>query len=220
MRPSLQHLIFDMDGVIIDSESLHYQAGFAAFQTLGFQIDYTVLHTQFKAHPDLKMFTLMLQSLGAQDPQIWIPQLIQAKAAAFHSLLPQASLIPGVLEFIDLAYRRYGSLGLVTSSTRIDQCRIFEQFNLNPWFKVIVTADDVQRFKPDPDPYRHALSQLQCDPERVLVFEDSPHGVQSAVEAGCRVVGLASSVPPRILISAGAERVFSTFKDVQEWIAD
>lgn len=77
-----------------------------------------------------------------------------------------------------------------------------------------MTADDVARTKPDPEPYLKAAAGLGVDPRSAIVVENAPLGVQSALAAGCRVLGVAQTMPPDELRACGAHVVVARIADV------
>ena len=81
-------------------------------------------------------------------------------------------------------------------------------------FEAIVTADDVRRFKPNPDPYLKALEKLKQEPEGCLVVENAPAGVQSAKAAGLTCYAVASTLPPPYL--QASDRIFPSLKALSD----
>jgi HAD superfamily hydrolase (TIGR01509 family) len=210
---SIQTIIFDMDGVIVDSEPLHARAGELALATYGIDAPMQGLQQQFKGMTDHALFAAIVQQSSQLDPS-WVDRLIAAKAEAFYRLLDQIPLVPEVMDFLPWARQRYTKLGLATSATPQDQGWIFTQFQLHAWFDVVVTAADIQKAKPDPDPYLTAASRLGIDPPYCLVIEDSLNGIRSAKAAGCRAVGLTTSFGSDALYQAGADLVVQGFREL------
>ncbi|NJK63385.1 MAG: HAD hydrolase-like protein [Synechococcaceae cyanobacterium SM2_3_1] len=156
-------LIFDMDGVIIDSELLHLQAGIRALEKhdLG-EIAFPELHPGYRGRSDQEMFRELVQIYRPQAPcSELISSLIEAKAQAFSLLLTQVRLVDQVLPFLETARRIYPRLALTTSATARDQEQVFAQFQLHPWFDVVVTAAEITKAKPDPEPYHLTTTRLQ-----------------------------------------------------------
>ncbi len=210
-------VIFDMDGVIIDSEPLHEKAQRIVFARHGLDVPVRA-YSDFKGQTEEVVFNLVVREWGngSHDPGV----LASEKHAIYASLIDEMQLMQGSLEFIrflsDLGY----PLALTTSATRANQERVFERFELAPYFNAVVTAEDVRRSKPDPEPYVVTASRMSWEPARCLVIEDSLNGVRSAVGAGCRVAALTTSFPADALLSAGADLVKGTFADLQAEFAD
>ncbi|MEX0747938.1 MAG: HAD family phosphatase, partial [Rhodothermales bacterium] len=140
-------------------------------------------------------------------------ELIEAKEQAYRALLIHLELIPGALSFIQRAYRVF-KLALTTSSVRQDQRIAFDRFDLDQYFEAIVTAEDIKRSKPHPEPYLITAGRLGVDSGRCLVVEDSLNGVRSGVAAGCVVAGMTTSFDEVKLSSAGAHFTVDTFEEL------
>ncbi|MGQ9837462.1 MAG: HAD family hydrolase [Cyanobacteriota bacterium] len=216
---SFDSLFFDMDGVIVDSEPIHAQAGAIALERCNLSIDLAPISLQFKGCTDWDMFAYIVEQFtetSENERQAAIQRLLETKASAFAELLEQVSLVPGVLEFLAASRQRFATLALTTSATRRDQEHIFNRFNLGCWFDRVITAEDIQRAKPDPEPYLKTAAMLGVDPRLCLVIEDSPNGIRSAKGAGCFAVGLTTSFRPTELRQAGADAVVESFASLAE----
>ncbi len=208
-------IIFDMDGVIVLSESLHLEAGQAALERHGIQVDFAEIHRQFRGRTDQDMFDSILQQHPAA---VSLQRLIQDKDEIFLSRLDRVAPVQGAMEFIRQVRRHCSKVGLTTSASRQDQQRVFQIFDLHPWFDWVVTADDVGKAKPDPEPYVRTVQGLGCDPARCLVIEDAIHGIQAARGAGCQVIGITTSFPREDLLAAGAVAVIDDFSELQTYL--
>lgn len=225
---SFVSLFFDMDGVIVDSEPIHAQAGAIALQRRNLLIDLDPISLQFKGRTDRDMFEYIVERFspasGDDDPpghaeherRAEVQRLIDEKAAVFHELLEEVLLVPGVLQFLAASRQRFSTLALTTSATRRDQEQIFNRFNLHGWFDGVITAEDIQRAKPDPEPYLKTAAILGLDPKLCLVIEDSTNGIRSAKGAGCFAVGITTSFQPEDLRQAGADAVVQSFAELAE----
>ncbi|MEN9201764.1 MAG: HAD family phosphatase [Thermostichus sp. DG_1_6_bins_120] len=216
---SFDGLIFDMDGVIVDSEPIHAQAGATALQRCGLSIELAPISLRFKGCTDRDMFAYLVEhctDTPVEEQQAVVQRLIAEKASAFADLLDQVSLVPGVLEFLAASRRRFSALALTTSATRQDQERIFTRFDLGRWFDGVITAEDIQRAKPDPEPYLKTAACLGVDPGLCLVIEDSTHGIRSAKGAGCFAVGITTSFAPEALRQARADAVVESFAELAQ----
>ncbi|NNE47701.1 MAG: HAD family hydrolase, partial [Rhodothermales bacterium] len=107
-------------------------------------------------------------------------------------------------------------LALTTSAIRDNQVKAFELFGLQPYFEVVVTAENVSRPKPHPEPYVMTASRMGVPVENCLVIEDSVNGVRSALRAGCKVAALTTSFSAEILRNAGADSVHNSFAGLQK----
>ncbi len=213
---SIQTIIFDMDGVIIDSEPLHSKAGKRALDHSGIHLNLEPIQEIFKGRTDYDIFSYIVANYAPEDPnpEEQVAQLIEAKAKAFYDLLDQVPLVPDVLSFVESAKQHYGKLGLATSANRLDQQRVFDRFNLHNWFDVVIVAEDIIKAKPDPEPYQKAAQKLAISPQFCLVIEDSINGIRSAKGAGCQAIGITTSFPREELFAAGADDVIDRFDEL------
>lgn len=203
-------VIFDLDGVIIDSEPLHERATRKAGAEHGIDVSDAVFD-EFRGQTDEAIAAHL-----AQQADIDPASFLAAKHAAYEALLDELTLMPQVLDFIDALDERGLPLALVTSGAPHDQQRVFEQFGLTPYFQVVITAADVTQAKPHPEPYQQAVQQLAMDAGACLVVEDSTHGVVAARRAGCTVVGFCSSFSASALENAGAHLTVEQYEELAQ----
>jgi HAD superfamily hydrolase (TIGR01509 family) len=204
-------IIFDLDGVIIDSETLHNAAVAAALTAHGVQLPPSIFE-EFLGIPDEVFLEHASRTyLGGRVPAA---DLLADKQRIFLQNQDQVRDIPGAVDFIHRVRAQVGKLALVTSSLRENQELAFAKFGLRPLFDVVVTAEDVTHTKPHSEPYLTAVVRLGIPPGECVVIEDSLHGIASARGAGCRVVGLATSYSREALAAAGADIVCRTYAEV------
>ena len=206
-------VIFDMDGVIIDSEPLHEKAQRIVFANNDLQVPVNV-YTDFKGQTEEDVFSYVVREFGneAHDQRALVAQ----KHAVYSRLMDEMQPIEGAIAFIDFLAGLDIRLALTTSAIRDNQVKAFELFGLQPYFEVVVTAEDVSRPKPHPEPYVMTASRMDVPVENCLVIEDSVNGVRSALGAGCRVAALTTSFSAEILRNAGADFVHDSFADLQK----
>lgn len=209
--PTFQAVIFDLDGVIIDSEPLHEEAIRRVFVANNLAVPPTIYGT-FKGQTDRDVLRHAIDTYS--NGPLNVEALIQQKHAAYAALLDQLTLIPGAKDCIETLARQGMPLALTTSSAKTNQQRAFSRFNLSPYFSVVITADDITHPKPDPQPYMRTVEALGVAASESVVLEDSYSGVLSAVRAGCTVVGLTTSFPAEKLHAAGAHYVVDTFQEI------
>ena len=194
-------IIFDMDGVIIDSEPLHEKAQRIVFSQYQLTVPSTVF-SAFKGKTEADVFGHVVEAYA--DNHVDASELIALKHAVYSDLMGELQLIDGARPLIERLVKRGIPLGLTTSATRRDQQRTFALFDLGTYFNVVMTAEDVANPKPDPEPYLKTAKHLGVPPASCLVIEDSTHGVTAAQRAGCTVIGLSTSFSPERLLQAGA----------------
>jgi HAD superfamily hydrolase (TIGR01509 family) len=206
--PPFEAIIFDLDGVVIDSEPLHERADLAVFQQHGLEVPVSIFDSfRGKTDRDLMAHVNQVYAGGALD----VDALIQEKQQAYGDLIGQLELMPGAEAFIRTVAQRF-RLALTTSATLCNQQRAFNKFGLARYFEVVVTAADITRPKPDPEPYLLTAERLGLSPADCLVIEDSVNGVISGVTAGCTVAALISSFDETALEKTGAHLIVSDFQ--------
>lgn len=174
-------VFFDLDGTLIDTESVAMTAGLRAFAEFGHQVDESFMHGLVgKAEPD-----------GAAIIRAAFPALDEHGFAAawrrgFQSLLEQG--VPMKAGASDLLAAIRLPKALVTSTGRSGAHWKLDRAGITPHFRTVITFDDVTAPKPAPDPYLLAAERIGVDPARCLVFEDSDTGAEAAHRAGCVVV--------------------------------
>lgn len=204
-------LLFDLDGVIIDSEPLHNDAVAAALRAHGVELPASIFD-EFMGIPDEVILAAVSQRyLGGR---VSMPVLLAEKQRVFLQIEGQLQPIAGALAFIRHARPQYCGFALATSSLRHNQQLAFDRFDLNSYFDAVVTAEDVQNTKPHPEPYLRAAEQLGIPAASCLVIEDSLNGVRAGREAGCAVLGLTTSYTAAELEAAGATYVCTSYEEI------
>jgi beta-phosphoglucomutase len=205
-------VIFDMDGVVVDSEPLHEAAQAQVFDEYDLPVPATEYAT-FKGRPERDVFAYILQKY---DPAAAISpeSIIARKHALYRTLLDDATPVEGAIDFIAFVAARV-PVGLTTSAARDEQRRVFDLFDLHAFFRTIISADEIKQAKPHPEPYLRTLRGMNAAPETTLVIEDSVLGVQSALAAGCIVAGLAGTFSAEVLREAGAHLAVNSFTDLK-----
>lgn len=211
MKQHFSTLIFDMDGVIINSEELHARAKRMTLHK--YDISYPEnIFDDFKGRPDLDFWRYVVRELSFE--QYSVAGLDGYKRNVYISLADELSLVPGVMDFIRNVGPNFSRIGLVSSATRADFAVAEAKFRLQQWFDVIVLGEDTRHHKPHPEPYLKAMTLLKTRPAETMVVEDSPNGVISAKSAGCHVVAITTSFPEEQLQRAGADFVAGSFDEI------
>ena len=207
-------VIFDMDGVLIDSGVHHRAAWRALLAELG----------EEPAHPEYWRLTLGRPSeeavpllLGRRVSEYEAWRLARRKRDFYVDFSRGGVVaVPGVGEFVAALSRLGIPRAVGTSASRFDLDRLLVTVGLRRHFDVIVTADDVTLGKPDPEVYELAAARLRVPPDACIVFEDSLVGVEAARRAGMRAVGVTTAHSETELREAGAERAIADFEGL-EW---
>ncbi len=201
-------IIFDFDGVIADTECLHLHAYNAAFshhaEMIGgpLTISPSEYFSRYVVYGDVEGFSMMLRHYGRPHDEVVLHKL----AAAKHEFFTRASHgntepLPGVREMLTFLENSRIPHAICSGARRAEIVHHLEVFNLLHHFDVIVSIEDVQHGKPDPEGYNLAFEKLneQFDAElsksSSLVIEDSAGGIAAGQAAGLRVLGVATSLP-------------------------
>jgi mannitol-1-/sugar-/sorbitol-6-phosphatase len=209
----LSNILFDMDGVLINSEPLHEFTLLELSSQFGRRFENESELQQFKGLPEVSIASLLKQifpAVALENQEITRLRLEQL-LANFHVV----EMIEGALEFVKRCKASGFRLGLTTSAARAIQQLAFEKFGLSKYFDAVVTGEDIQRGKPDPEPYLLTAARLAQPAAACMVIEDAVSGVISGKAAGCFVVGITTSFPAKDLAAAGADLVLASFGDLE-----
>lgn len=207
----LKAVVFDFDGVLADSEPLHYQAFMQAAGNLT-EFDYPTYLTRFIGYDDRDTFRVMLTGKAQQADEATearVKALAEVKQQAFASLVEHgAGAVDGAWELVDELAGQL-PLAIATGATRMDIELMLEKLGKADLFDAVVTADDVSRSKPDPQSYALAVRRLAArhdslalQPGECLAIEDTSAGLASAQGAGLLTVGVATTGPAEQLRAA------------------
>ena len=184
---AIQAIIFDMDGVLADSEPLWNDIDAAFLRN--FNIDYQGEH---KLHVMGKSFPLSSQFYKDHYKlDLSITELVRLRVeAAREYYAKHIELFPNVSRVLESLRETPLQIGLATSTVRECALPLLERHNIKKYFHQITTGDEVERGKPYPDIYLRAASKLHVEPGNALVVEDSPTGIEAGQCAGMRVAAI------------------------------
>jgi pseudouridine-5'-monophosphatase len=184
---NLKAVVFDLDGLLVNSEDLYEQAGETVLRRRGKTYDAT-LREQMMGRPVVDAIQLMIDCHSLSDPledlMCECREVLEALMAT--SLEP----MPGVAPLLDDLQAANVPIAVATSGTREYAHHVLSQLNLKHRFRFILTAEDIRRGKPDPEVYRLAAKRLGLPPSQMMVLEDSANGCRAAVAAGAIVVAV------------------------------
>ena len=200
----LAAVIFDFDGIIVDSEPLHFDAFNEVLNPLGISMKWEDYCETYIGFDDRDAFKVVFKANRRKVDPDEIPDLIQKKAAVFQRCIRNGAArpLPGAVELIKSIPVRL-PVGLCSGALRQDIDPILAQLGIEGSFNAIVTAEDTDISKPDPAPYLLALEKLGIDtPSSALAIEDTPAGIQSAKQAGLKVLAVTNSYDRDYLMEA------------------
>lgn len=208
-------LIFDMDGVLIDSEPLHKRAKERAFEEHGILLPESV-YDSYKGRPDA---TMLPEILGARG---WSAERIQEfsrrKRQFYEEIEHELRAVAGAVDFVVWAAARY-KLALATSSTKRNRETTFKVLGIGEQFAAIVDASGHTRPKPEPEVFLVAMRKLGVSPEDCWIIEDSVNGVKAAKAAGALAVGITTTFARETLLAVGANMIVDSFAELRMILA-
>jgi beta-phosphoglucomutase len=208
---ALQAIIFDFDGVIANSEPLHFTAFKQALDDDGIDFSAADYFARYLGFDDVGVFRALGRDRGLPMAEQRVSELVTRKGERLQELLASGSvLFPGAAEFIRQA-AAVVPVAIASGALRHEIEEILEAADLRALFRTIVASGDTPASKPSPAPYQKAFAQLRAetgaalDPRRSVAIEDSRWGLESARGAGLRCVGVTNSYPAHAL--QGAELI-------------
>jgi len=210
-KPNFKAVIFDMDGVITNTMPYHFDAWLATLVSSGIKVDcYEVykregqdgLSTIRELYQEHKRKFDLQQALG----------LLRQKEELFKRTV-KIKFIKGARPFVRLLHKRKIILGLVTGTSRHEVERIMPK-DLLKFFTVTITGDEVEKSKPNPEPFLKAIKQLNVSKGDAVVVENAPFGIKAAKRAGLFCIALETSLPRRYLRQA--DLICKNFEELKE----
>ena len=208
----IQTVIFDMDGVIVDTEPVHHYAYYQHFSQLNIEV--TDEHYQSLTGNSTRNVFQKLKDHFDLDHEV--EHLIQTKRSLFNDAFDTKEdlhLIEGVEDLIKDLHQNGMELIVASSASKVTIDRVFKRFNLYPYFSHIVSGEDFPKSKPHPAIFEHAAS-LSINPKsQCVVIEDSTNGIQAAHAAGIYCIGY-QSVNSKGQDYSLANKVISHFNEI------
>lgn len=209
-------LLFDLDGTLLDTDPLHFQAYLGLLREHARPaIDFTLYKTRIMGFGHAEIFTMLFPD---SDPASH-GALAEHKEQMFRALLCEVTVDPrpGLIELLDWARDLQIRCGVVTNAPRENAMLMLDALRLAERFDVTVFGEELSHPKPHPMPYLIGLDKLGGRADRALAFEDSLSGVRSASGAQIYTVGMRSSLSARALCGAGASHTIDDFRDDVLW---
>jgi HAD superfamily hydrolase (TIGR01509 family) len=203
-------VVFDLDGVIVDSHPLHKRAWRTFLASVGKDVSEADLDFIFEGRRRQEILIHFLGELSDTE----ILEYGNKKDEFYREACAVLEPVAGSVEFIKQLEKVGLRIAVATSASRQRARWTLQQLKIADYFEVVVTGDDVAQSKPDPTIYRLAAQGLSISPEYLFAIEDSVCGVRSAKSAGLRCLGIAVGTNVHPLILAGAERVFPNLVDL------
>lgn len=226
----LEAVIFDFDGVIADSEPLHYRAFKETVSRYGIALPKERYYGEYLGYTDIECTQAISVDFNLGLDKAGIDQLMQEKTELFDRLVQgESTIIDGVCEFVDRIKREGVRLAVCSGALLGDIELMLAGTDLADSFEIVVAAEHVQKGKPDPEGFLLVLQRLnETGPEQILpsdcvVIEDSRWGLEAAAAAGMHTIAVANTYPAEQLKGL-AQKVVSrlnelTISDLQSMCA-
>ena len=208
----IQTVIFDMDGVIVDTEPVHRYAYFQHFSELNIDVS-EELFTSFTGNSTRNVFQRVntIFNLNAD-----VEELILRKRTIFNDAFDHKEdleLLEGVEKLIKNLHENGVELILASSASKVTIDRVFRRFGLHPYFSNIVSGEDFPKSKPHPAIFEFAASLSKAPKENCIVIEDSTNGVLAAKAAGIYCVGY-NSIHSKLQDLSKADKIVNHFNEL------
>ncbi|MHC5218498.1 HAD family hydrolase [Enterococcus sp. LJL128] len=212
-------VIFDMDGLLFDTEMIYYQSSQKIADIMGFT--YTKeLYLEFLGVSDEEVqenYHRIFEAHGKEKVEEFIQRSYADTLAAFKA--GQVPMKPGVIELLD--YLEENNIPKIVASSNVRPAieLLLENAGISDRFQQIVSAEDVSRAKPDPEIFQKAAGLLGTKLEKTLVLEDSSHGVNAAYAAGIPVIMIPDLLQPDEELKVKTLKVLNSLNDVPTYLS-
>jgi beta-phosphoglucomutase len=220
----IRAVVFDFDGVIANSEPLHFRAYRDVLRERGIALTDRAYYDNYLGYDDVGAFRAIAEDAGTAISDREIADLVARKAVRMEELERDASvLFPGAREAIERSAAKW-PLAIASGALKAEIVRVLERESLSRFFPVVVSAEDTPASKPDPAPYRRAVELLSAavddlHPSQCVAVEDSKWGLLSAAAAGLHTVAVTHTYPWNDL-AAASEQVITHLDQLTDDLID
>ncbi len=208
----IKTVIFDMDGVIVDTEPVHHYAFNEHFKELDIEVS-PEMYASFTGNSTKNVFEKLIKAFDLKQD---INFLINRKRDLFNEAFDKKEdlfLLDGVLDLIQDLHKKGMQLVLASSSANVTIDRIFKRFGLHQYFSHIVSGEDFPKSKPDPAIFVHAAFLSNTNIENCIVIEDSTNGIKASKAAGIFCIGY-DSPNSKLQDYSLSDLIISDFKEL------
>lgn len=208
----IQTVIFDMDGVIVDTEPVHHYAYNQHFKQLNIEVT-PEMYATFTGNSTKNTYEKLKSHFEIAES---VPDLVEAKRNLFNDAFDSKEdlcLIDGVEDLIKELHHNGMQLVLASSSANVTIDRVFRRFGLHQYFTHLVSGEDFPNSKPHPAIFEHAAKLSQTSVENCIVIEDSTNGIIAAKAAGIYCIGY-DSINTKLQDYSKADRVIKDFSEL------
>lgn len=208
----IEAVLFDMDGLMFDTERMWSEAWQRAGAALGLPVDLALVNAM-RGRNAAGCRRVCLERLG---PGLDFAALQNTARAEMARMIDEGGLPkkPGLCELLELLRRRGIPAAVCTSTRRATTESHLDRAGVRLFFAALVCGDEVENGKPAPDIFLRGAALLHAEPRRCLVLEDSPSGVRAGAAAGCKTVMVPDLTPPTDELRALAAAVAGSLFDI------
>jgi HAD superfamily hydrolase (TIGR01509 family) len=209
----LNAILFDLDGTIVNTDPIHYITWRDMLKHYSIEIDENFYKSRISGRLNPAIIKDILPQLSPEDGV----KFAEEKEALFREFAPDLQPLAGFSQLLEWTKTHQLKRALVTNAPRLNVQFMLEVLGIKEAFHTVVIAGEDIAGKPDPAPYQVALNNLGIQAMNAIALEDSPSGIRSAVSAGLRTIGIASTHNPLVLQEIGAFMAIPDFTDLQLW---
>ena len=206
-------LLFDLDGTLLDTDALHFQAWNQVLARYGRSISLEFYRRHIMGAANEAIMAALFPELAADRAMCEI----EAKEEAFRVSLGKVAPMAGLGRLLDWAEARNLPTAVVTNAPRANAALMLAAIGLGERFDALVIGDELAHGKPHPLPYLTGLEKLGAAPDMALAFEDSLSGVRAAAGAEITTFGMLGAFDEATLRTNGAAHVIRDFEDARLW---
>jgi len=193
----IKAVLFDFDGVVVQSEPLHMKTFLDVLKKYGVKVDRERWYREFAGTGSRHIFDVLTREYGITEQ---VDELIAKRKQIYEKAVKdgELELTPGIIEFLEKLRKKRIKTAIVSGSDRTNVLTALGVFGLEAYFDLIISGSDIKERKPEPGPFLHAAKKLGLQPGECIAIEDSVSGAKSAVAAGMNLVIIESpaNLPP------------------------
>lgn len=206
----LKAILFDLDGTIAHTDTIHFSIWQSWLQKYGLNIDLSFYQQNINGRHNQDFLRQWLSELSEEE----IQQFSNDKEAYFREIAQdQLRPLMGLSTLLNWLRDCQLKSAVVTNAPRANADFMLKALKLHDFWETVIVGEELPKAKPDPYPYQEALRCLNIAPDEALVFEDSPTGIYSSVGAGIFTVGISTTHSDRVLSECGAKLIIHDFSD-------
>ena len=204
-------VIFDMDGVIVDSEPIHEMSFLELWKEMGYKDNHGIHFPDFYGRSDRVLWETFIEKHHPPQP---LEELLGLREERLVQMLrDKQPIFNGVTELVQRLANRFPlAVGSGSAHRIIDE--VLAMRDLSLYFQCTVSSEDVKQTKPAPDIFLLAAKRLGVEPTKCCVIEDTVSGIQAANAAGMTVLAIANTFEAKALAQAGAGQIFTDYAGI------